>query len=640
MSPPTCGVINTVRRCPQWVVGGERFGVGDVEGGTQTSSREFSDQCISVDDWAPGNVDDQGPIGQGSEELAIDQLMRRWAVGDRQDDDVSRWQQVVQLVDSVDSVARRPRHHLQIYLERCQPCSDRRTHRTCTEKHDATVGECIVPCVQPGAFVLCAQEAGKPSQTRNGKADGQLCGARIVDAGGVAERHASRKVGQHVIDAGGEGLHHPQRCHRIHHFKGLVRPHVFRNIKSDVAHRSWDGLAASPNLNVQLRRQAQVLRPVIVGEPYQRHGCHRIRRACLDKRPHDGAMGIKLESGGGVAKVGRRQPRAVALVVVVVLAVAAVAVIGTQWKVLPWVPDAATFGTATPPDASSTPPEVGEPIDLATDLAVPWGLTFLPDGRALVGERTTGEVSVIVPGGAAEPIGAVPNVADNGEGGLLGIVASPTFEDDRLIYAYVTTNTDNRVITMELGDNVLTNPRAILTGIPDESYHDGGRLLFGPDGMLYATTGDAGVPENAQDLSSLSGKILRVNADGSVPDDNPFPGSPVWSYGHRNVQGLAFDDAGRLWASEFGSSAYDELNLIEPGANYGWPEVEGVGGEVSETNGFVDPQVTWPTSEASPSGLAWLDGVLYMGALRGERLWEIPSAVIQPRSQLLPLKAS
>ncbi len=224
----------------------------------------------------------------------------------------------------------------------------------------------------------------------------------------------------------------------------------------------------------------------------------------------------------------------------------------------------------------------------------------------------------------AAPIGTVPDVADNGEGGLLGIVASPTFEDDQLIYAYVTTNIDNRVITMELGDDVLRNPMPILTGIPDESYHDGGRLLFGPDGMLYVTTGDAGVPENAQDLSSLSGKILRVNADGSVPDDNPFAGSPVWSYGHRNVQGLAFDDDGRLWASEFGSSAYDELNLIEPGANYGWPEVEGVGGEVSETSGFVDPQVTWPTSEASPSGLAWLGGVLYMGALRGERLWEIP----------------
>ncbi len=331
-------------------------------------------------------------------------------------------------------------------------------------------------------------------------------------------------------------------------------------------------------------------------------------------------MAIELKSNGGA----RSRTQAVALVVAVVLVAAALAAIGTRWKVLPWVPDAATVGTATPPEASATPPEVGEPTDVATGLAVPWGLTFLPDGSALVGERPTGEVSMIVPGGAPEPVGTVPNVADNGEGGLLGIVASPTFEDDRLIYAYVTTNTDNRVITMELSDDVLSDAKAILTGIPDASYHDGGRLLFGPDGMLYVTTGDAGAPENAQDLSSLSGKILRVNAGGEVPDDNPFPDSPVWSYGHRNVQGLAFDDDGQLWATEFGSSAYDELNLIEPGENYGWPEVEGVGGEVSETNGFVDPQVTWATSEASPSGLAWRGGVLYMGALRGESLWEIP----------------
>ncbi len=328
-----------------------------------------------------------------------------------------------------------------------------------------------------------------------------------------------------------------------------------------------------------------------------------------------------------------------ALVVVVVLAVAAVAVIGTQWKVLPWVPDAATFGTATPPDASSTPPEVGEPIDVATDLAVPWGLTFLPDGRALVGERTTGEVSVIVPGEAAEPIGAVPNVADNGEGGLLGLVASPLFEDDRLIYAYVTTNNDNRVITMELRDNVLANPKAILTGIPDESYHDGGRLLFGPDGMLYATTGDAGVPENAQDQSSLSGKILRVNADGSVPDDNPFPGSPVWSYGHRNVQGLAFDDDGRLWASEFGSSAYDELNLIEPGANYGWPRSRGSAVRSprrtgSSTRRSPGRPVRPPPADL-PGSTVCSTWVRYVVSVSGR----FRSAAIQPKPRLRRLKA-
>lgn len=311
------------------------------------------------------------------------------------------------------------------------------------------------------------------------------------------------------------------------------------------------------------------------------------------------------------------------IVVVVTLVVGALAVVATRWKALPWVPDAATVGAASPAEASAAPPPVGAPADLATGLDVPWGLTFLPDGRALVGERPSGDISVIAADGDVDKIGTVPGVADSGEGGLLGVVASPTFDDDRFVYAYVTTNTDNRVVRMRLDSDRLVGARAVLTGIPKNSYHDGGRLLFGPDGMLYVTTGDAGEPDLAQDKTSLAGKILRINPDGSTPDDNPFD-SPVWSYGHRNVQGLAFDDDQRLWASEFGSSAYDELNLIEAGGNYGWPEVEGVGGGTSEANGFTDPQVTWPTSEASPSGLAWHDGVLYMGALRGERLWLVP----------------
>jgi glucose/arabinose dehydrogenase len=312
------------------------------------------------------------------------------------------------------------------------------------------------------------------------------------------------------------------------------------------------------------------------------------------------------------------------VVVVVVLVVGALAVVATRWKVLPWVPDAATVGTATPPEATIEVPALGEPTDLATGLSVPWGLAFLPDQSALVGERTTGEVHLLVPGEELTSVGTVPGVADDGEGGLLGLVASPTFADDGLVYAYLTTNSDNRVLSLRLADGRLTDATPVLTGIPKASYHDGGRLLFGPDGMLYVTTGDAGQPELAQDRDSLAGKILRITPEGAAPDDNPFSDSPVWSYGHRNVQGLAFDDEGRLWATEFGSSAYDELNLIEAGANYGWPEVEGVGGSVSDEGGFVDPQVTWPTSEASPSGLVWHDGVLYMGALRGERLWEIP----------------
>jgi glucose/arabinose dehydrogenase len=336
------------------------------------------------------------------------------------------------------------------------------------------------------------------------------------------------------------------------------------------------------------------------------------------------------------------QTRVVVGVVVAVLVVAALALAATRWSVLPWVPDAEITGAADPPPLDTADdaalPALGVPVDIATDLAVPWGLTFLPDGRALAAERTTGRVLMIDEQGASAPVGTVPGVEPDGEGGLLGLAVSPNFADDRLVYAYLTAASDNRIVVQQLRDGQLRDSRPLLTGIPRASYHDGGRLAFGPDGMLYASTGDAGVPELAQDRTSLAGKILRLAADGSVPTDNPFPGSPVWSYGHRNVQGLAFDDQGGLWASEFGSSAFDELNLIEPGGNYGWPRVEGVG----DQPGLIDPQVTWSTDQASPSGLAWIgadgDGVLYMSALRGERLWQIPvtgDTAHQPQATLI-----
>jgi glucose/arabinose dehydrogenase len=145
-------------------------------------------------------------------------------------------------------------------------------------------------------------------------------------------------------------------------------------------------------------------------------------------------------------------------------------------------------------------------------------------------------------------------------------------------------------------------------------------MVFGPDGKLYVGTGDASDRPTSQDPASPNGKILRLNADGSVPGDNPFSGSAAWSIGHRNVQGLAFDEAGRLWASEFGQNTWDELNLIERGANYGWPEVEGRGGGGE----FVDPVAQWSTGEASPSGIAYVNGVIFMAALQGERLWVVP----------------
>jgi glucose/arabinose dehydrogenase len=159
----------------------------------------------------------------------------------------------------------------------------------------------------------------------------------------------------------------------------------------------------------------------------------------------------------------------------------------------------------------------------------------------------------------------------------------------------------------------------IVEGIPSGGIHNGGRIAFGPDGKLWITTGDAGVRESAQDPDSLAGKILRAEPDGSVPPDNPF-GTLVWSLGHRNVQGLAWDSGGQPWATEFGSSQFDELNLIRKGGNYGWPQVEGRGGG----DAIEQPAVTWPTSEASPSGLAIIDDVAYVGALRGQRIWQVP----------------
>jgi glucose/arabinose dehydrogenase len=256
---------------------------------------------------------------------------------------------------------------------------------------------------------------------------------------------------------------------------------------------------------------------------------------------------------------------------------------------------------------------------IASGLQVPWGVAFLPDGSALVGERPTGEI-VRIPkgGGRARVVMRVPGVSANGEGGLLGLAVSPHYASDHLVYAYLTTASDNRIVRFRLGGAV----HPILTGLRAASIHDGGRIAFGPDGKLYAGVGDAGNIANAQSRSSRNGKILRINPDGSIPSDNPFRGSPIWTLGHRNVQGLAWDSAGRLWATEFGRDTWDEINVIRKGRNYGWPIVEGKG----NTHGgrFTNPLVTWPTDESSPSGAAVYRGSLYVGALAGQRLWKIP----------------
>ena len=255
---------------------------------------------------------------------------------------------------------------------------------------------------------------------------------------------------------------------------------------------------------------------------------------------------------------------------------------------------------------------------IATGLQVPWGIAFLPGGDALVSERTTGRILRISPDGSRKrTVMRVPGVDTNsGEGGLLGLAVSPRYARDRLVYAYFTSASDNRIVRFRLGGRV----RPILTGIQRGFNHNGGRIAFGPDGKLYAGVGEAGDTRLAQDRSSPNGKILRMNPDGSVPRGNPF-NSLVWSLGHRNVQGLAWDSRGRLWATEFGQNEFDEVNLIRKGHNYGWPEVEGRGS--TDGGRFTNPVVTWRTSEASPSGAAIRRGTLYIGALQGQAVLRV-----------------
>jgi glucose/arabinose dehydrogenase len=278
--------------------------------------------------------------------------------------------------------------------------------------------------------------------------------------------------------------------------------------------------------------------------------------------------------------------------------------------------------SATVGPSTTVSPSPGRPHVVgtaATGLVAPWGVTFLPDGTALVGERDTTRV-VAIKDGRVRTVGRVAGVSPQGEAGLLGLATSPRFASDRLVYGYYTTPSDNRVVTMRYAGGRLGPPRPILTGIPNGFIHDGGRLLFAEDGNLFVSTGETGDEQLAQDRGSLGGKILRITPAGEPAPGNPVKGSPVWTMGHRNVQGLAFDDDGQLWATEFGKDTWDELNRIDRSRNYGWPLVEGKGDQEEYRN----PYVQWRTENASPSGLAYLDGSLWAGALRGGRLWQIP----------------
>ncbi len=282
-----------------------------------------------------------------------------------------------------------------------------------------------------------------------------------------------------------------------------------------------------------------------------------------------------------------------------------------------------------PPDLTTTqvPTAVRTPLTgplveiVATGLNTPWEIAFLPDGELLVTERSG---NLVLLGDTTTRI-QVPNVEQRGEGGLLGLALDPDYAVNNRIFVYLTALENgqvvNRVERYVFKDGELLDRKLIFEGILGASNHDGGRIEFGPDGYLYITTGDAQNPESAQDITILQGKILRVTSEGEIPEGNPFA-SAVWSYGHRNPQGLAWDAEGRMWSTEHGpsglGSGYDELNLITPGANYGWPVIQGE----EKLEGMINPVVqSGGSSTWAPGDVEYLDGKLYFTGLRGSALY-------------------
>lgn len=274
-------------------------------------------------------------------------------------------------------------------------------------------------------------------------------------------------------------------------------------------------------------------------------------------------------------------------------------------------PTATTSGAPAPVD-----PTVASTI--ATGLNVPWGIAFLASGAAYVSQRDDGSIVRIDPDGEVTDLGGVEGAdAATSEGGLMGIVLDP--DDESVLYAYMSTGSDDRLVRLSVSGDKVGKPEPLITGVRSAANHHGGRLLFDDAGHLFVAIGDGAVPDDAQDRDGLNGTILRLDKEGKPAEGNPF-GNEVWSYGHRNVEGLAFDGEGRLWASEFGQNAFDELNLIQKGGNYGWPEFEGD----SDDPKFIPPKVTWRTDECSPAGLAITRSTAFMAGLRGECVWMIP----------------
>lgn len=284
------------------------------------------------------------------------------------------------------------------------------------------------------------------------------------------------------------------------------------------------------------------------------------------------------------------------------------------------------ISTPTPKiDVNKNVPRVST---VTENLEVPWALAFLPDGSMLVTERP-GRVRLIDKEGTLKTraFAELLDVKPIGEGGLLGIAIHPDFINNHFVYLYYTYGGDgeqtlNRVTRFKFDGETLTQQAIILDDIPGAPNHNGGRLKFGPDNFLYITTGDAQNPSLAQDRNSLAGKILRVTDDGKIAPDNPF-NNPIYSYGHRNAQGLTWDSNGKLWATEHGrsgvASGLDELNLIEKGKNYGWPEIQGD----QTRRDMVAPKInSGPFTTWAPSGAAFIDNSIFFAGLRGQTLYE------------------
>ncbi|AHW63659.1 Putative glucose sorbosone dehydrogenase [Corynebacterium glyciniphilum AJ 3170] len=277
-------------------------------------------------------------------------------------------------------------------------------------------------------------------------------------------------------------------------------------------------------------------------------------------------------------------------------------------------------GAPAPSDAGeATEADFADPEVVAEGLDAPWSLAFTDEGVPLLSERDSARILELDETGEPRELAVVEDAAPRGEGGLLGIAVHESY-----LYAYYTAEDDNRISRFELsgqsGALEVGEAETVLDGLPAAGHHNGGRIAFGPDGMLYAAVGDAGTTARAQDLDSLSGKILRMGPDGSVPGDNPFEDTLVYSYGHRNPQGIGWGPDGTMYASEFGQDTWDELNLIEPGENYGWPDAEGITGD----DAFTDPVQQWEPAEASPSGITVTGDAVYIANLRGERIIEVP----------------